>query len=108
MAAPGAIRFDALALRVLLSSSDGPVGRNLAQRAIRVESSAKLHASGRPGPNVQTGRLRSSITWALGRDEAGLFADIGSNVEYAAYVENGTDRAPAYPYLKPALPAAGG
>lgn len=93
-----------VALRAALN---GPgVARELAARAIRVESAAKVNASGRPGPRVRTGRLRSSITWQLGADAAGVFADVGTNVEYAPYVELGTDRAPAYPFLRPALNAA--
>lgn len=94
----------------ILNSPEGPVARDLARRAIRVESQAKVNASGRPGPRVRTGRLRSSIHWELVRGENGvggtLFARIGSNVSYARYVELGTSRAPAYPYLRPALAAA--
>lgn len=100
------IHFDDAATRTLLESAESPVARDLIRRGIRVESQAKLNASGRPGPRVQTGRLRSSITWALGRDHLGLFVDVGSNVAYARYVEEGTTRAPAYPYLRPALIAA--
>ena len=47
---------------------------------------------------VDTGRLRNSITHATD-DEA---AYIGTNVEYAVYVEMGTVNTPAQPYLKPA------
>ena len=90
----------------LLRDRNGPVGKDLARRAINVESQAKLNASGRPGPNVITGRLRSSITWQLIETPDGLVARIGTNVEYAAFVEKGTDRSAAYPYLKPALQAA--
>lgn len=99
--------FDPAGLAELFRSEHGIVARDLARRAIAVETQAKLNASGRPGPNVRTGRLRSSITWQLGADEIGLFAEIGTNVEYAPYVELGTDRAPPYPYLRPALSAAG-
>lgn len=102
------ITFDAAALGELLAGPDGPVAGDLARRAIRVETRAKENASGRPGPNVRTGRLRGSITWELGRDGQGLYADIGSNVLYAPYVEHGTSRMPAYPYLRPALAAASG
>lgn len=84
----------------------GPVMADIAQRAIRVETSAKQHASGRPGPNVRTGRLRGSITWRLGEDGISPFADVGTAVSYAPYVELGTSRMPAYPYLRPALEAA--
>ena len=84
----------------------GPITADLARRAIRVESAAKQNASGRPGPNVRTGRLRGSITWRVGEDTAGPYADVGSNVHYAVFVELGTSVAPAYPFLRPALEAA--
>lgn len=86
--------------------------RDLAQRAIRVETAAKLNASHSPpsvtgsGPAVRTGRLRSSITWRLGEDAEGLYAEIGTSVEYASFVEYGTDRAGPRPFLVPALAAA--
>lgn len=47
---------------------------------------------------VDTGRLRNSITH-ITDDEA---AYIGTNVDYAVYVEMGTVNTPAQPYLKPA------
>lgn len=47
---------------------------------------------------VNTGNLRNSITHTTD-DEA---AYIGTNVEYAVYVEMGTVNTPAQPYLKPA------
>ena len=90
----------------LLRGHHGPIARDLARRAIRIEAAAKNFATGRDGgPHVRTGRLRSSITWALGDDFLGLYADIGTNVEYAGYVELGTSRARPYPYLRPALAA---
>lgn len=48
---------------------------------------------------VDTGRLRNSISNTHDDDSA----YIGSNVEYAAYVELGTSRRKAKPYLKPAV-----
>jgi phage gpG-like protein len=96
-------RFNETELRALLQ---GPVVKDLTRRAIRVQSSAKQHASGRPGPNVITGRLRGSITWRVGQDAASPYVDVGSNVEYAPYVELGTSRMPPYPYLRPGLEAA--
>lgn len=98
------------AIEQLLRDPDGMVADDLKRRAINVESQAKLNASGRPGPNVDTGRLRSSITWELVHRPGGeLVARIGSNVEYARYVEEGGDpagsRGPGYPYLVPALQA---
>lgn len=47
---------------------------------------------------VRTGRLRNSITNA--HDEDSVY--IGTNVEYAAFVEIGTTKMKARPYLRPA------
>lgn len=66
---------------------------------------------------VDTGRLRNSITYRLGGggyDFPGYGAEVsarehavsvGSNVEYAAYVELGTSRTKAQPFLRPAAEA---
>jgi HK97 gp10 family phage protein len=45
-----------------------------------------------------TGRLANSITHKVSGNEA----IIGTNVEYASYVELGTSRQTAQPYLRPA------
>lgn len=102
------VRVNQAELQRILRGRNGPVARDLSRRAIRVESRAKLNASGRPGPRVRTGRLRSSIAWALAEDGRGLYAVIGTNVVYAKWLELGSDRAPAYPFLRPALRAAAG
>ena len=47
---------------------------------------------------VDTGRLRNSISHATDDDAA----YIGTNVEYAPYVELGTSKKGARPFLKPA------
>ena len=47
---------------------------------------------------VDTGRLRNSISHA--RDDNAAY--IGTNVEYAPYIELGTSRMKARPYLRPA------
>lgn len=94
------------ALSELLSGPHGAVAADLAARAIRVESAAKANATHRPGPEVVTGRLRDSISWRLGQDAAGLYADIGSNVQYAIFLELGTVNMIPYPFLRPALSAA--
>lgn len=49
---------------------------------------------------VDTGRLRNSITHIV--DEGTRHVIIGTNVEYAAYVELGTRRQKPQPFLKPA------
>lgn len=48
---------------------------------------------------VDTGRLRNSITHQRYDENTEV---IGSNVEYAPYVELGTSRMAARPYLRPA------
>ena len=119
------IVWDEAALFAVLNSPSGFVARDLLRRGVAVESAAKIYASGNGGgPQVQTGRLRSSITHGLGEDELGLYCDIGTNVEYAPYVELGhpntahvyprrgggfgyvSDRpTKPYPFLRPALKA---
>lgn len=97
------------AVEALLRSPAGPIARDLDRRAARVESQAKVNASGRPGPNVVTGRLRSSITRSGPMvDGQGLYEDIGSGVFYGIFLELGTRNMPAYPYLVRALEAARG
>ena len=53
-----------------------------------------------PGHGLDTGRLRNSITYKAVRTERAVY--IGTNVEYAPYVELGTRKMRARPFLKPA------
>lgn len=119
----GLIVWDDIALDLFFRDPIAPVARDLLRRGLQIETAAKINASGRPGPNVITGRLRSSINTKLGEDEISIFVDVGTDVEYAAYVEFGHRNsrhyypgrdgqihlvvrpAPAYPYLRPALAA---
>jgi len=112
------------ALQRLFRNPEGPIGRDLKRRAINVESAAKLNASGHiveaapevgfpgpnnpenRGPNVDTGRLRSSISYEIREEERGLVARIGTNVEYGRPLETGLRGGRTYPFLAPALPAA--
>lgn len=50
---------------------------------------------------VRTGRLGNSITYGVDTNEPAVY--IGSNVEYAPYVELGTSKMAARPFLKPAV-----
>lgn len=90
----------------------GPVVRDLIRRAIRVEGQAKVNASSLSpsepgeGPGVVTGLLRGSITWRPGIDGQSPYVDVGSAVEYAPFLELGTARMAARPFLRPALEAA--
>jgi phage gpG-like protein len=65
----------------------GAIRRAMQIIALTVANQATQNADGRPGPNVQTGRLRSSITGRVSGD--GFSAVIGSNVEYAPRIEMG-------------------
>lgn len=101
------------ALNEFLYGEDGPVFRYLAEQAVRVETQAKLNATGIPvegannpagrGPRVRTGRLRSSITWHPGRDANGPYVDIGTPVIYGRYLETGLRNGATYPFLRPAI-----
>jgi HK97 gp10 family phage protein len=60
-----------------------------------VEAEAKLRTT------VDTGTLRRSISFVT--DESNNKVSIGSNVEYASYVELGTSRQTEQPFLTPAV-----
>lgn len=68
------------------------IERALESVGITAEAYAKLNCP------VDTGRLRNSITHVV--DDKAVY--IGTNVEYAGYVELGTRHQKAQPYLKPA------
>lgn len=54
---------------------------------------------------VDTGNLRGSITHAVDAGDNAVY--IGTNVEYAPYVELGTSRQEAQPFLRPAASGHG-
>jgi hypothetical protein len=95
------IEFDATAFMASLQR---------AVATIKIESEAELWAFALNTQNlarlfcpVDTGRLRSSIQASKGTDAQGAYADIGTNVNSAAFVEFGTRFMAAQPYLRPAL-----
>lgn len=76
------------------------VSRNIVQAIDRALEEIGLAAEGyakRACP-VDTGNLRNSITHAVEGDSA----YVGTDVEYAPYVEMGTSRTAAQPFLRPA------
>jgi hypothetical protein len=83
MATPAGTRYvpDVTALRNLLTGADGPVYKDLVKKCIRVTTAAKV------GCPVKTGRLRSSIRWQI---SAGPIGNVGTDVNYAAAVHNGS------------------
>lgn len=54
---------------------------------------------------VDTGNLRGSITYEVDAGDNAVY--IGTNVEYAPYVELGTSRQKAQPFLRPAASGHG-
>ncbi|CAN0502344.1 unnamed protein product, partial [Phaeothamnion confervicola] len=52
-------------------------------------------AAGEP-PHVQTGRLRASVAW----ERVGLIVRIGTNVIYGRWLELGTKKMAARPWLR--------
>lgn len=101
MPSVGEVHFDQTALHLLLAAPAGVVARSIERRAIKVQARATELCP------VLTGRLQSSITHHMGADAEGVYADVGTNVEYALYVEMGTSTAAAQPFLRPALDAGG-
>ncbi len=69
----------------------------MTKACLLVERDAKINAP------VDTGRLRASITNRLEVEENQLVGIVGTNVEYASFVEFGTSRMVAQPFLFPAL-----
>ena len=76
--------------------SDRQIDASLRRAGFDAESRAKQSAP------IDTGFLRSSIRTEPGRGEV----TVGASAEYAPYVEMGTRRMKAQPYLTPALQAA--
>lgn len=78
----------------VLNAMRGSIERALTRIGLSAEGYAKKECP------VDTGNLRNSITNEVVQSEKAVH--IGTNVEYAAYVELGTVRTKAQPYLRPA------
>lgn len=79
----------------ILNEADKLIKQKLQQAALLVERTAKELCP------VRTGTLRRSINRQVKKHEA----RVGSNVEYAPFVEMGTSKMGARSYLRPALEA---
>lgn len=71
-------------LREFLVGNNGPVSRDLAFRSQRVVNAAKRLCP------VDTGRLRSSIRYAVFATHDNIYSMVGTDVAYAAFVHQGT------------------
>lgn len=87
--------------RRLLRLASGPTGAYLSKVAVQVETAAKTRCP------VDTGRLRSSVTWRLEPTDP-LTAIVGTNVQYAIFVHEGTRHMSGRPFLTDALRAVVG
>ena len=77
----------------VLNEADRLIKDKLTQSALLVERTAKQIC------NVKTGTLKRSIT----HEVEARRAIVGTNVEYGPFVELGTNKMSARPYLRPAL-----
>lgn len=91
------IIFDPEAIVELFEGEDGEVAKGMARIAIKCETRAKRKCP------VDTGRLRASVTGTIQREDGEIVGYVGSDVEYAIYVELGTEHMAAQPYLRPAI-----
>ena len=92
--------LDTTRLQAIISQFPDQVDRAVEKAARRIEAQAKENASGRPGPEVDTGLLRNSITVT---EVAPLTRDIGPTVSYGMFVELGTSHNAPYAFLLPAF-----
>lgn len=85
-------------LQNIAKKATSNVEQALIESALMVERDAKIKTP------VDTGRLRQSIsheTENFGSENPAVI--VGTNVDYAGYIEFGTSKQPAQPYLYPAL-----
>lgn len=83
----------------IMAAVNGANLRGLERCGLKAEGYAKKEITRQKA--VDTGNLRNSITHEVVPAEKAVY--IGTNVEYAAYVECGTAKMDARPYLKPSI-----
>lgn len=79
----------------VLSAEKDAVSRALAAVGVKWQQNVT------PLIPVDTGRLRASMKYEVQEGQKQVI--VGSDVEYASYVELGTKRQKAKPYLKPSI-----
>lgn len=84
-------QLDLGAVARLLNSPQGGVTRDLLRRGLLVETQAKRNLGGIGGPKrIDTGRLRASVATVVVTRQARPVVLVGTNVNYARYVHDGT------------------
>lgn len=84
-------RLDLAAVQRLLTSPNGGVVRDLLRRGLLVETQAKRNLGGIGGPKrIDTGRLRASIATQVVHRNGAPAVIVGTNVNYAILVHEGT------------------
>ena len=90
------------AIYKMMHDQRGPVARDMKRRGRNVKALAKVKVP------VDTGALKKSITSRMLEDNHSIYVEIGSELDYAVYVELGTRyNNGGQPFLRPALKAAG-
>lgn len=82
----------------ITNEAEAAIGRALEMIGLQGERHAK-EALTQQGA-VDTGRLRNSVTHQVISEDS---VAIGTNVEYAPYIEFGTYKMDARPYIRPAI-----
>ena len=84
-------QLDLGAVQQLLTSRQGGVVRDLLRRGLLVETQAKRNLGGIGGPKrIDTGRLRASIASVVVTRNNRPAVLVGSNLNYALFVHEGT------------------
>lgn len=90
-----ALKIDQEALRTLLSSPRGAVWADIQRRTNRVLNQARRNAP------VDEGRLRASLAMEMRSANGSPIGRVGTNVEYAMYVHEGTGVEAGRGYILP-------
>ncbi len=85
-------RLDLDAIRQYLTTTNGPVMREMLRRGLLVETAAKRNLQGNAGhlKRIDTGRLTTSIHTSVVTIGGQPQVRVGTNVYYARWVHNGT------------------
>lgn len=93
--------MNSAAVQQLLTSTNGAVYRDMLRRGLKVETKAKSNLQSDP-TRVDTGRLRGSIRARMITLDGVPVCRVGTNVEYASFVHDGTGLfGPRHAYIVP-------